>query len=533
MSVHLSENMSNIINAAARNIGNINQPQGEVQREDSTSGQLKNMLAGDIFSGEIIKSENGGVLIDIGNGKPIFASLLGQTVANAGENLMFMVESKNSEQISLKIMDKNSQEMTMISKALAAAGMSENDTTINIVKSLIDNTMPIDKQSIMQMSRYVMNHPDTSTDTIARLIKLGIPVTEESVRQFDAYRDGSNKITETLDNITEQFSKIMSDMSDGGHSLEALKLFSDVAESLMGGNSKDITGENADTDKEVKNTDNTGDVNKDGKNVNDGNISNADNKTDINNMQKTDTQVSLKDFIDNLMKQIKSGELSHQDAKKIIDSGVLDGKFSQLIDKLRITPKQLSDKDEAVRSLQRLHDKAAAMEKALSDAGQGTGQLAKSAAALKENLNFMNDLSRNMTFIQIPARLNEHNSQADLYVYTNKKNLLKHPDNVSALLHLDMEHLGPTDVYVTMSGKKVSTNFRLESEEMLDFVCDHIDILNERIEKLGYDFKFTVNLNEKDENTGKPKESVSFTDDFLDKALPNIDVKSYLFDSRA
>ncbi len=525
MSVHLSENMSNIINAAARNIGNINQPQGEVQREDSTPGQLKNMLAGDIFSGEIIKSENGGVLIDIGNGKPIFASLLGQTVANAGENLMFMVESKNSEQISLKIMDKNSQEMTMISKALAAAGMSENDTTINIVKSLIDNTMPIDKQSIMQMSRYVMNHPDTSTDTIARLIKLGIPVTEESVRQFDAYREGNNKITETLDNITEQFSKIMSDMADGGHSLDALKLFSDVAESLIGGTDKDITGENTDTDKEVKSTDNTENTNKDGKTVNDGNISNADNKTD--------TQVSLKDFIDNLMKQVKLGELSHQDAKKIIDSGVLDEKFNQLIDKLRITQKQLSDKDEAVRSFQRLHDKAAAMEKALSDLGQGSGTLAKSAAALKENLNFMNDLSRNMTFIQIPARLNEHNSQADLYVYTNKKNLLKHPDNVSALLHLDMEHLGPTDVYVTMSGKKVSTNFRLESEEMLDFVCDHIDILNERIEKLGYDFKFTVNLNEKDEKTGKPKESVSFTDDFLDKALPNIDVKSYLFDSRA
>lgn len=533
MSVQLSENMSNIINAATGNIGNISQPQGEVQREDTASGQLKNLLAGDIFSGEIIKSENGGVLIDIGNGKPIFASLLGQTVANAGDSLMFMVESKNSEQISLKIMDKNSQEMTMISKALAAAGMSENDTTVNIVKSLIDNTMPIDKKSIMQMSRYVMNHPDTSTDTIARLIKLGIPVTEEAVRQFDAYREGSNKITETLDNITEQFSKIMSDMAEGGHSFEALKLFSDAAEALMGENSKDITGENTGVDDAAGNKDNVLNAGKDGKTGNDGNGINADNKTDTGNMQKTDTQVSLKDFIDNLMKQVKSGELSHQDAKKIIASGVLDEKFNQLIDKLRTTPKQLSDKEEAVRSIQRLHDRAAAMEKALSDLGQGTGQLAKSAAALKESLNFMNDLSRNMTFMQIPLKLNERNSQADLYVYTNKKNLLKHPDNVSALLHLDMEHLGPTDVYVTMSGKKVNTNFRLESEEMLDFVCDHIDILNERIEKLGYDFKFTVNLNEKDEKTGRPKESVSFTDDFLDKALPNIDVKSYLFDSRA
>ena len=33
-----------------------------------------------------------------------------------------------------------------------------------------------------------------------------------------------------------------------------------------------------------------------------------------------------------------------------------------------------------------------------------------------------------------------------------------------------MEHLGPVDVMVRLNGKNVSTNFSLESEEMLDFV---------------------------------------------------------------
>ena len=38
--------------------------------------------------------------------------------------------------------------------------------------------------------------------------------------------------------------------------------------------------------------------------------------------------------------------------------------------------------------------------------------------------------------------------------------------NVSALLHLDMENLGPMDVYVAMQNNRVNTHFYMQDDDM-------------------------------------------------------------------
>ena len=83
----------------------------------------------------------------------------------------------------------------------------------------------------------------------------------------------------------------------------------------------------------------------------------------------------------------------------------------------------------------------------------------------KSNTDFMNDLNKNMTFFQMPLKFSEGEGNGELYVFTNKKALTHNSEDVSAMLHLDMEHLGPIDVYVKLNKKNVSTNFILESEE--------------------------------------------------------------------
>ena len=83
----------------------------------------------------------------------------------------------------------------------------------------------------------------------------------------------------------------------------------------------------------------------------------------------------------------------------------------------------------------------------------------------------------------------------ELYVFTNKKNLAGKTDNISAMLHLDMDNLKSMDIYVNLSGgNNVSTNFVLETEELLDFVYQHIDRLNARLEKLGYNTHFEMKV---------------------------------------
>ena len=99
-------------------------------------------------------------------------------------------------------------------------------------------------------------------------------------------------------------------------------------------------------------------------------------------------------------------------------------------------------------------------------------------------------------------------AHGDLYVYTNKKSLAKKDGNVSALLHLDMENLGPLDVYVTMQKNlnKVSTNFTVKDEAALNLIAGHIHILNERLEKRGYSMKADFQVRKEDAPTNVMQE---------------------------
>ena len=46
--------------------------------------------------------------------------------------------------------------------------------------------------------------------------------------------------------------------------------------------------------------------------------------------------------------------------------------------------------------------------------------------------------------------MNEKNASGQLYVYTNKKSMSNPDKELSAFLHLDLEHLGGTDVSIKM-----------------------------------------------------------------------------------
>ena len=86
-------------------------------------------------------------------------------------------------------------------------------------------------------------------------------------------------------------------------------------------------------------------------------------------------------------------------------------------------------------------------------------------------------------------KLQGQNASGELFVYTNKKSLAKKEGSVSALLHLDMEHLGSMDVHVSLNNQKVSTKFYLQDESSLDLIAQNIHILNERLEGRGYSMK--------------------------------------------
>ena len=194
-----------------------------------------------------------------------------------------------------------------------------------------------------------------------------------------------------------------------------------------------------------------------------------------------------------------------------------------------IEPKDVADKKQVEQLYERIREQTARLSQALDTAGKADAPAARSVQNLQNNVDFMNQMNHLYTYVQLPLKMLGNNAHGDLYVYTNKKNLASKDGQVSALLHLDMEHLGPLDVYVTMKDKQVATNFTVMDDSVLDLIEKHIDILNKRLEDRGYSLKAQMHV--KEENAEEEETSVMQT---LLHQQKNISVLSRTsFDMRA
>lgn len=58
-----------------------------------------------------------------------------------------------------------------------------------------------------------------------------------------------------------------------------------------------------------------------------------------------------------------------------------------------------------------------------SELSDKAGDISKSMESIKSNIDFMNDLNKNMTYFQMPLRFSQSDANGELYVFTNKKHL--------------------------------------------------------------------------------------------------------------
>ena len=165
------------------------------------------------------------------------------------------------------------------------------------------------------------------------------------------------------------------------------------------------------------------------------------------------------------------------------------------------------------------------LEHVMEQTGMDKSQLAKAASDIRNNVDFMNQINQTYTYLQLPLKLSGQNAHSDLYVYTNKKNLADPDGELTAFLHLDMDHLGSTDVSIQMRGKKVHTDFFLADDKSYNLILEHLDILEERLLQKGYSCTIQVQNKEK---------KVDFVEDFLKKDQPSTGrLHRYSFDVRA
>lgn len=210
--------------------------------------------------------------------------------------------------------------------------------------------------------------------------------------------------------------------------------------------------------------------------------------------------------------------------------------FSKLVKdsvkaQMSIKPEDVANPGKIEELYERIQRTAGRISQLMESIARPDSPVAASAQGLSDNVSFMNQLNEFVNYVQLPLKMAGEDANGELYVYTNKKSLANKDGNFSALLHLDMEHLGPMDVYVTMRDyTKVNTNFYLESEEMLDFISAHIDELTRRLTEKGYNTSTKVTQKE----PGKPVTPI--TDEFTKEeasTAASVTVARMRFDVRA
>ncbi len=158
---------------------------------------------------------------------------------------------------------------------------------------------------------------------------------------------------------------------------------------------------------------------------------------------------------------------------------------NEVLQQWLLKPSDVGQKNTVEDFYGRLREQSVRLTEALSQISKDI-PLAKSLSTIQSNIEFMNQLNQAFNYIQLPLKMSGGNAHGDLYVYTNRRNAPKEDESVSALLHLDMQYLGTIDIYVKMKEKNVSTKFYLQDEQTIDFIADHIHILNERLSQRGY-----------------------------------------------
>ncbi len=508
----------------------------------TANAQISMAKEGQIFNGKILDITNDKVSIMLDNSKTLYAQMTDAISMNIGDSLTFMVKENNGSNVLIKPYGDGSQAMkdNAIFKILDANSISPTDKNYQIAEVLMKNNMPVDKASMQKIMQQAYKYPDTSIDTLINLNKLGITVNEANISQYESYITNSHQLTQDITNLSqsiieynkEAVNQIMNQM--GVSSQSASEQMISINSNILGALSDNIDSTNINVAdiiqgiesvpqeenlSNVVNSDNTNTA-VDTANQNLTNITNQMSESisklserlsidstkvealvkDLSNagidesvikivVDKSETPMQLLNNINEVLSNGDKLNLTSDNIKEILSGDSYNEVLSEAVkDKLSLKPKDMENPKEIDDLYKSMYDKTSKLMDAFSagansSAGENMSQAAKS---MQQRIDFMQNLNNMFAYAQLPVKLDNNQMNSDLYVYMNKRNMKSTKEEVSALLHLDMDHLGATDVHVSLHGTNVHTRFYVEDELSAKIIDEHMTMLEKAISENGF-----------------------------------------------
>lgn len=576
--------ISNLVSQYNNSVAN-GEPMTGAKGVEKLVSSLNEMSKGMIFEGTVSSVRGNQVKLALSNGQQILARLAGKFSFEQGQSVFFQVKNNDGGTIEIKpyTVDGEGANLTLMD-ALKAAGLSVDGINLSMVNKMMEEHMPIDKTSLNQMYQLVQDNKDINVTTLVELKRLGIEINQVNAAQFENYANDKQAITIAMDSLIDELPNALSaedlsmyklvtqardilnivteglpeeafisseasDMSQyetimrDNQSAPVVKKHFNIAELFESLNS--VSGESQDihTAQKINNAPATDTIllqenetksNTIGFLLSDKQIEELNEQVRmlLPNLQENNISLYSEDSsVVGILNDIKS-MLENTPANADTLRHLFSGEAFKLMLKEALEQQWMikpGDLEKNPKKLDGLYDKIEKqitnMEIILKTSGVVNPKAEALADNIRGNIEFMNQINEAYTYVQVPLKMNEKNASGQLYVYTNKKSMSNPDKELSAFLHLDLEHLGGTDVSIKMLHRKVTTNFYLDSDESYALVKQFLPVLEKRLQDKGYNCELNVNSGSKQMN---------FVAGFLKKDLPPTgQVHRYSFDIRA
>lgn len=545
----------------------------------SSGTATPSLVKGTVVKGEVIDLRSNQVTVRLDDGSTLHAKLSTAMDLAIGQRADFFVQETNDVLITLKLLSDGDASFTeaVIDKALEAAGFPKSAHNADIVRALLDAGLPAGKEMIQRMMQHSAANSGVELSTLTALIKHNLPVTKENAAGLQTYRNFEHRLAEQASSLAASLTEALTDSTlSPSLSKQFFSEFFSRAESNSGtmpfspetfssdtilttnaSGSDDtivsVSPEMTEPPGQATSASGTATV------LNTLTASQAPTVTTSQPQGEVPLPLSEEGYrmLSDIMEQLPADSpeaaylSSHIETKTLAATGLFTAlsslaqkdqhapllslikdvpEFTGLLqaavtDGFLMTPEDLTQEHFIGQFYEKLTSKLRVLQE-LTEAGGDSPALKSASNTVKnmqDNLQFMNTLNQVFPYVQLPLTLSGKATHGELYVYTKKKDLSAKDKEVSILLHLDMDALGPTDIHLSMLQKNVSASFYLSDDDALALVTGQMPDLTERLQQKGYAFRAT---------TEKRTKEPDIVADFMDGG-ESVSMKRFRFDIRA
>ena len=535
----------------------------------SLTAAIRELAPGSIFEGNVSFVKGANVILSLENGQNVHARLDKNALKLVpGQSMFFQVKSNEGGVVAIRPYMGTGTSNPTLMRALQAAGLPMDERNLQMVNEMMKEQMPIHADALADMHRAIVANENISVDTLVQMRKLGLPITPQMAAQFENYRNDTHMLLGQMNDLMEELPQFLESQGMDVPQMVGLNT------QLLGILTEGMTD---DAGQAVQSSETSADVTmlpqERGAEVEgmffDGEAGAADAQPAVRYVPQqlgavldsqtqesfSDLLRSIGDLVENdavfdengdlnlnlttkkmlslidheLQTQLAKGGLEADDVKDLLSHKGYQKLLNNVMEEQwLVRPSEVKSKERISGLYERLERQMEEISKVLKLTGNENSALGHSVEQIRGNVEFMNQVNQIYNYVQIPLKMNGHNANGDLYVYTNKRRAREENGELSAFLHLDMEHLGSTDVSVKMKGKSVDTNFSFSDDESYALVEKYLPILDAKLSALGYNVTLTVSGD---------RGRMDFVEDFLKKDLPGAGstgvVHRYSFDVRA